>query len=138
MKTPVGEGEPGPFTLWLKRKGAWAKRLLLSLILSWLAVWVSIVALLLVWLATVFIGVVGETAGLATAEIAKEDYAKGCEKSNSKCVVLRKGDQIVTSGYVLDSSVSHLAIFDPKERQVRSLARDGTEVISQTRVNPND
>ena len=138
LKTPVGEGEPGPFTLWLKRKGAWAKRLLLSLILSWLAVWVSIVALLLVWLATVFIGVVGETAGLATAEMAKEDYAKGCEKSKSKCVVLLKGGQTVASGYVLDSSVSHIAIFDPEERDARSLPREGTEVIWKTRATSND
>lgn len=91
LKTPVGEGEPGPITLWLKRKGAWAKRLILSLILSWLAVWVSVFALLVVWMATVFIGIVGEAAGLATAQSAKEDYAKGCEKSKSKCVVLKKG-----------------------------------------------
>jgi len=138
LKTPVGEGEPGPITLWLKRKGAWAKRLILSLILSWLAVWVSVFALLVVWMATVFIGIVGEAAGLATAQSAKEDYAKGCEKSKSKCVVLKKGDLPIASGYVLDSSVNHIAILDPKEREVRSLTREGTEVIWKTRADVSD
>lgn len=134
LKTPIGEGEPRPIALWLMRKGAWAKRLILSFIFSCLVIWVSVVALLVVWLATVFIGFVGQTAGLATAEIAKEDYAKGCDKSKSKCVVLQKGDQPIASGYVVDSSVSHIAIFDPKDRKVRSLAREGTEVIWKLRA----
>lgn len=138
LNTPIGEGEPGPVTLWLKSKGAWAKRLTLSLLMSSIAVLVSVVALLVVWLATIFIGVVGETAGLATAEMTKADYAKGCEKSNSKCVVLRKGDQIVASGYVLDSSVGHIAIFDPEGGEARSLTREGTEVIWKTRATSND
>ena len=133
LKTPIGEGEPGPITLWLRSKGAWVKRLILSLLMSSVAVSISVVVLLVVWLATIFIGVVGETAGLATAEMAKEDYAKGCEKSKSKCVVLRKGDQTVASGYMLDSSVSHIAIFDPKEREARSLTREGTELIWKIR-----
>ena len=138
LKTPIGEGEPGPITLWLRSKGAWVKRLILSLLMSSVAVSISVVALLVVWLATIFIGVVGETAGLATAEMAKEDYAQGCEKSKSKCVDLRKGDQTVARCYVLDSSVSHIAIFDPEKRAARSLTRDGTELTWTIKTKSDD
>jgi hypothetical protein len=44
----------------------------------------------------------------------------------------KKGDLPIASGYVLDSSVNHIAILDPKEREVRSLTREGTEVIWKT------
>lgn len=81
LNTPIGEGEPGPITLWLKSKGAWAKRFIMSLLMSSITVWVIVVALLVVWLATIFISVVGQTAGLAKPEMTKEDYAQGCNKS---------------------------------------------------------
>jgi len=95
LKMPVGEGEPGLITLWLKRKGAWANRLILRIKLSWLDVWVSVVALLLVWLATDFICILGKTAGLTTAKMAKEDDAKGYRLSKPSRMVIQKGYQII-------------------------------------------
>lgn len=138
LNTPIGEGEPGPITLWLKSKGAWAKRLILSLLMSSIAVWVSVVALLAFGWPPSSLVSSAKRLNWLRLKWRKEDYAKGCKNSKSKCVVLRKVDQTLASGYVLDSSVTHITIFDPEGRQARSLEREGTEIFRKTEANSND
>ena len=74
--------------------------------------------------------VLGEASGTAHAKRETLDFKKGCENSKQPCIELRKGGEVLGSGFVLDSSSSHIAIFDALLQRARIIPRDAVELIS--------
>lgn len=73
---------------------------------------------------------VGETAGTATGEQHSLEFKKGCSKSRQKCIELRRSGSVFATGYVIDSSTAHIAVFDVSLDRARSLPRDGVEIVA--------
>lgn len=60
---------------------------------------------------------------------AKEyaDFQLGCEQSKATCVQLRKEGRILAQGHVLESSATHIALYEASTKRSVALPRDGTE-----------
>lgn len=84
------------------------------------AMFVSVVHCAL-FLLTAFMAVpaaLGETAGKSAAENEALEYGKGCQLSKMSCVELKREGEVIATGFVLDSSPSHIAIFDAQAQPV--------------------
>lgn len=81
-----------------------------------------------------------EMSAKKSAEANAADFAKGCAASKRSCVEIQRTGQPPIQGYLLESSPTHLAVFDAGIRRSRTLSRDGIEVISGKRVagDPSD
>jgi hypothetical protein len=73
---------------------------------------------------------IGETAGISIAEKHANEFKAGCTKRDRRCVELYRNGAAFAKGYLLDSSTSHIAIFDVSLQRARALSRDGIEVIA--------
>lgn len=71
----------------------------------------------------------GETAGKAAAIAHASEIQKGCNQSKIPCAELKSGRETIAKGYVLDSSLSHIAIFDVDLQRARVLPLDKLELI---------
>lgn len=95
---------------------------------------ITLILPLVLYALTVFLAVpalIGETAGTAIGEQHSMEFDKGCAKSRQKCVELRRNGSAIATGYVIDSSTAHIAIYDTDLNRARSLPRDGVEVVAQ-------
>jgi hypothetical protein len=124
-----GASEEAP--AWLLRQPPWRRRLIREMLLT--ALFVSVVPCAL-FLLTAFMAVpaaLGEIAGKAAAENEASEYRKGCQTSKIACVELKRDGEVIATGFVLDSSLSHIAIFEAHEQRSRILALDKLEVVSK-------
>ncbi|MGE6335729.1 hypothetical protein ACQKEU_02405 [Acidovorax sp. NPDC077664] len=115
---------------WLLKQPEWCRRLIRKLLLS--ALFFSAMPCAL-FLLTAFMAVpaaLGETAGKAAAESDAIEYMKECQVSKMPCVELQREGKAIATGFILDSSPSHIAIFDAKEKRSRILVMDKLEVLS--------
>ena len=73
----------------------------------------------------------GEAAGRESAERKLAMFQKGCDAATltHKCVEIHKDGKIVSSGFLIDSSDTHLAIFDVQMRKSRVVERVNTELV---------
>lgn len=74
--------------------------------------------------------VIAESVGKTVVEQELADFQLGCGKSKAVCVQFLKEGTEVAKGYILDSSPSHIALFDVGMQRSRTLARDGLEGIA--------
>ena len=58
------------------------------------------------------------------------DFKKGCVQSKVQCIELRRDGNAVATGYLLDSSNTHIANFDTAVKRARALPRDGLELVA--------
>lgn len=136
---------------WLKTKAPIAKRV-------WLPPWTSGVIRNL--LASTFVlagipiavmfmmailllpAVVGETAGkdVAVKEMAR--FMAGCDGDDANtsvnCSQIVMGDSVLATGYIIDASQSHVAIFDPATRRTTVMEMAGKTVIGKRSTLPDD
>lgn len=129
LLSPIG-GTAAEVPAWLLRQPAWRRRFIRQMLLTILFASAIPCALILL---TAFMAVpaaLGETAGRAAAEKEAVEYRKGCELSRSPCVELKRGGDVVATGFVLDSSPSHIAIFDAQAQRTRILAVEKLEMMS--------
>jgi len=129
LLTPMGaaSGEP---PAWLLRLPAWLRRLIRQMVLTILFASGIPCALILL---TAFMAVpaaLGEIGGKAAAEKEAAEYRKGCKLSKFPCVELKRGGDVIATGFVLDSSSSHIAIFDAQVQRTRILIVDKLEMMS--------
>lgn len=123
-------GASGEAPAWLQRAPEWRRRLIRQLLLT--ALFVSVVPCAL-FLLTAFMAApaaLGETAGKAAAESEAVEYMKGCQASRIPCVELQREGKTIATGFVLDSSPTHIAIFDAQAQRARILALEKLEVLS--------
>lgn len=129
LLSPAGISDEAP--AWLLRQSAWRRRLIRQMLLT--ALFVSVVPCAL-FLLIAFMAVpaaLGETAGRAAAENEAAEYRKGCQTSKIACVELKRGGEVIATGFVLDSSPSHIAIFEAHDQRSRVLAMDKLEAMSK-------
>lgn len=129
LLSPVGAGT-GKFPNWLRRQPAWRQRMIKQVVLTTLVVGIAPLALFLLTAFMVIPAALGEQAGKTVAEASALEYKKGCEKSKYPCVQLSKNGQVIATGFVLDDSPTHIAVFDVQLQRGRTLPRDGLEVTS--------
>lgn len=115
---------------WLAKRTSSFQRLVRCFVAT-LAFAALIPFLLSAWtLIMYFPDAIGAANGKQSAEREAAEYAKGCEKSKHPCVELKKGDQSLGSGFLLDGSPTFVAIFDPQQRRARVIPREGVELLS--------
>lgn len=78
--------------------------------------------------------VIAESVGKSAAEQELADFHLGCEKSKAVCVQFLKGGNEVAKGYILDSSPSHIALFDVNLQRSRTLPREGLEGVATRKM----
>ena len=103
------------------------------------AVLVSILTYLLMALAMVFMIMpvaTGDASARAQAVQLKNEYEKGCAASRYRCVEFLRNGESFAVGFVLESSPSHVALFDAALHETRVFERSGLEM--RTRSNPKN
>lgn len=121
---------------WLRRQSVGSRRFIRYLLNSGLFVSMVPLALLLLIAFMVIPALFGEFSGKATAENEAAEFRKGCQQSKRPCIELRKDGQAVATGFVLDSSSSHIAIFDVQMQRTRVLERSQLELVSRGMLPP--
>ena len=67
-----------------------------------------------------------------------QDTGCDAQPSGRRCIDLRKDGKTFARGFPIDSSESHIALFDVIEKRARALERDGTELlVDPTRDKPD-
>lgn len=117
--------------------GAWRARLPLSLFraLAWLAssilLLVGLVSTMVLVLVLALVpALLAQHAGVRMAMKEAEDFRRGCDQSKAACVLVRKEGRALATGYILESSVTHIALFDANLRRAIALPREGTDTLS--------
>lgn len=93
----------------------------------------AVAALPLIFALFVFTGlpaIVGKGIGDDLAQRQSRDFARGCIESTTACVRLLKDEKLVSEGYLIDSSDSHIAVLDMSLKRVRVIERGGLELQS--------
>lgn len=91
-------------------------------------------ALFLVVVVAAVPAVVAESVAQSVAAQEQADFQLGCEKSKAVCIRFLKAGSEVATGYILDSSPSHVALFDVAMQRTRTLARDRLEGIATRKM----
>jgi hypothetical protein len=77
---------------------------------------------------------VGRSAAAATVENELRAWSMGCEQAKSfdGCLTVSNGREALAKGFLIDSSDSHIAIFDIHLCKAVTLQRDGTVVTGDS------
>jgi len=129
VQSPPGTG-PRKQPAWLERRSERVRRFAsraLAALLFVSASWLLLIALLVL---AAIPAVVGATAAKAAVEREMQDFTKGCDKAAAGCIQLKKGNEVVGIGFILDSSPTHIAIFDVLQRSARAIPREGVESLA--------
>lgn len=129
LQSPLGFGS-GKQPAWLEKQSERVRQFIrnaLSALLFVCALFFLLAAMLAL---TAIPAVLGATAGKAAVEREMAEYAKGCDKAAYSCVQLKRGGEVVGVGFILDSSPTHIAIFDADHQKARSMPREGIETMA--------
>lgn len=130
LLTPIGSA-PRETPAWLLHRPEWFRRFIKQMFLT--ALFMSFAPLALFFL-TAFLAVpaaFGETAGTAAAVSASIEHKKGCQVSKISCVELKRNGDFLATGFLLDSSPTHIAIFDAQLQRGRVIPMENIEIISK-------
>lgn len=119
----------GELPVWLQKQPDWLRRLLRQFLLSTAFVTATPCAIFMLTAFLVVPAVLGETAGVVAAERKQEQFIKGCASSEKPCVELKRNDEIIATGFLLDSSLSHIAILDEQSKKARVIPREKIELV---------
>lgn len=116
----------------LQRVPHWTSDLAKSLVATAIVLAGFPVALVLALMFMMIPAVFGDTFGHSLAEKEYKAYLSGCKQSirNNKCFELRKDGKSLAHGFLIDSSQTHIALFDINEMRARALERAGTEFLA--------
>jgi hypothetical protein len=108
-------------------RGDMMKALLGTTIVSG-AIPLALVAFILFMAAPVAIG---ESAGLEAARRDIDRFKRGCDAATERtgCVELRKGTDVLVHGFPIESTDSHIAVFDVQTQRARAIERAGTGLL---------
>lgn len=84
--------------------------------------------------------ILGQNVGQSNAKNEMVLFREGCDAqpSGRRCIDLRKDGETLARGFPIDSSESHIALFDVDEKRARALEREGTELlVDPVRSTPN-
>lgn len=74
-----------------------------------------------------------ETAGQQAAQRDLAQFRKGCAAAlaTAKCMEIHKNGTLVARGFLIDSTESHIAIFDVDQQRAHAMERAGTELLGE-------
>lgn len=91
------------------------------------------ISLLAVLLALLMIGAsaFGQSAGRAEAARQLKEFRKGCEAALRvpSCIEVRKGDELISKGFIIDSNDKYLALYEVDKQRTRTFERSGLDII---------
>jgi hypothetical protein len=73
--------------------------------------------------------VLGVTAGQSIFQQHRSEVGKGCELSRYHCIELRRDGNPFMTGFLIDSSSTHIAVFDMATGRAHAIERAGIEVV---------
>ena len=121
---------------------SWISDLIRNLFLSsFVVLGVPIAAM---WVMLIFLlpAFVGETAGKDVAANEMALFMAGCNNRESshkvRCSEIVEHGKVLATGYVIDASQSHVAIFDPVTRRTTVMAMTGKTVVGKASILPNN
>lgn len=81
----------------------------------------------------------GEAVGKQVAKNQQEKFLAGCgsEFGRDKCIELRREGKVVARGFLIDSSTTHVAVYDVEEKRPRVIERAGTEFVARSHSSGN-
>lgn len=114
----------------------WAPDLLRSILGATLTFALLPAGLLFVLFLTALPVSIGDSFGQSLADTEYKKFVAGCEHVNrgNRCLEIRKDGKRVAHGFVIDSSTSHIALFDVDLQRARTIVREGTELIADSPV----
>lgn len=73
-----------------------------------------------------------DSFGHSWAERQQNALTTACDGKSlaGKCIELLKNEKVIAKGFTIESSLSHIALFDVTEKRVRAFERAGTELRS--------
>jgi hypothetical protein len=137
LLTPLGPPSTSKWE-WFQKLSPWIQRLIRQTSLTALVIGLLPLALIVVTAFMAIPAIVGETAGRSLAEREESEYLKGCSTAKYSCVEVMKDGATIATGFILESSVSHMAIFDTGLKRGRLLSREGTQVLTRSALKPKD
>lgn len=121
---------------------AWASDLIRNLFASTFVLVGIPIAIMFVMMILLLPAVVGETAGKDVAAKDLVRFASGCESNESdtsvRCSQIVMGGEVLVTGYVIDASHSHVAIYDPATRRTTVVETTGKTVTGRQASIPAD
>lgn len=117
---------------WFQQRPQWLQRLLRQTFSTVLVIGLFPVALVVLTAFMAIPAIVGETAGRGYAEREAVEFVKKCGSSKYDCVDITKDEKTIATGFILESSVSHIAIFDAELSRSRVLSREGTQMLTRS------
>lgn len=76
----------------------------------------------------------GNSFGHSHAEKEKVTFMAGCSATliTTKCIEIWKEGRPIARGFLIESSPTHIAVFDVDQMQTRALERAGSELVADT------
>lgn len=119
----------------VRRTPDWLSDLAKSLVLTLTMLGGIPIALVLAAFVLAVPAILGQNFGQSIAKKEMTVYRDGCnaEGNSRMCVELRKDGKTIARGFLIESSESHVALFDVSEKRARALSRDGMELLVDSR-----
>lgn len=123
-----------------RRMPASLESLLYSAVQTYTGFAALLIAPLLIFLVLIFPPLQGELVGESIAEEHMQALENGCPERHTtvRCVTVLRNGQSIAHGFVIDSSTTHIAIFDVATREARAIERHGLELKAEHRSNIAD
>lgn len=117
------------------RSPDWVPDLLRSIFGSTMTLALFPAGLLFVLFVTALPVSIGDGFGKSLVATEYKKFVAGCEHvtQGNRCVEIRKDGKLIAHGFVIDSSASHIALFDVDLQRARTIVREGTELIADSR-----
>lgn len=127
-----GSGQDTRIHRYFSRLPKWCGDLFASMAVAFSALAVVPVVLAFAVIVLAIPALLGENYGQVAATRERASYEPGCQKKAGapRCVELRKDGKIAVRGFLIESSESHIAMFDVAEKRARALERSGTELFA--------
>lgn len=106
--------------------------ILKSVLIAFAALTLTPMTVIFVVFALAVPALTGQNFGKTLAKEEQARYVSGCEKAaaRDKCVELRKAGTTVARGFLLESSATHVALFDVVEGRAKAMERDGMVLVA--------
>lgn len=78
---------------------------------------------------------ISDSFGKSLVDAEYKKFIAGCDHvtRGNRCLEIRKDGKLIAHGFVIDSSASHIALFDVDLQRARTIMREGTELIADSR-----
>lgn len=124
----------------LARLPLWASDLIRNLFAGTFVLVGIPIAIMCVMMILLLPAIVGQTAGKDVATKELQRFASGCDRERSDasegCSQIVMDGKVLVTGYIVDASQSHVAIFDPATRRTTVVETAGKTITGRVRPLP--